>query len=168
MVQIAGVRVLRSEIQVGDEFNALVNPNRAIPPGSTKIHGITDTMVADAPNLLEVAEAFAAYVDDSVLVANNASFDSAFLDSIAESGGPRIDTPMLCTAQIAQALDPQINDHTLDAVAERYGVEIEPDVRHSALGDAEATARVFLKMLPVLEHKGLTTINDVVGQQYAS
>lgn len=168
VVQIAGVRILRSRIQVADEFDALVNPDRAIPPSSTQIHGITDAMVADAPHFVDVATEFAAYVDDSVLVAHNASFDRAFLDRLAGAGGPRITAPMLCTALIAQALDPQINDHTLDAVAERYGVEIDASKRHTALGDADTTARVFLKMLPLLEHRGLATTEDIVALQNSS
>lgn len=165
VVQIAGVRILRSEILVGDEFDALVNPGRRIPPSSTDIHGITDAMVAEAPPFTEVARDFAEYVDDTILVAHNAQFDVGFLKRVTAGGGPAFTSPILCTALLSQALDPQINDHTLDALAVRYGIEIDEANRHTALGDAYTTAGVFQKMLPILQARDVATLAGALSFQ---
>ncbi|MEM8537053.1 MAG: exonuclease domain-containing protein, partial [Pseudomonadota bacterium] len=138
VVQIAGVRILRGNLLAGDSFDALVSPGRNIPAGATEIHGITNSMVADAPRFIDVGSDFAEFSEDAVLVAHNASFDCAFLDRLPGQGGPRFDHPTLCTARLSLALNPHLNDHTLDALADRYDVNIDDGLRHTALGDASA------------------------------
>jgi DNA polymerase-3 subunit epsilon len=54
--------------------------------------------------------------------------------------------------------------HTLDAVGERLGISIPNELRHTALGDARATAEVLCHMLPMLEARGLKTFGDVIGE----
>ncbi|MEM9845692.1 MAG: 3'-5' exonuclease, partial [Pseudomonadota bacterium] len=167
VVQIAGVRILRGSVVKGEVFDTLVNPGRKIPVGSTKIHGITDAMVAGAPKFSDVGGEFAEFAEDTVLVAHNAAFDRAFLDRLPAMGGPVFAQPMLCTAQLSLALTPHLNDHTLDAVAERYGVQIHGPDRHTAMGDAKATAEVFLKMLPILSERNVDTLPDALEFQRA-
>ena len=165
VVQMAGVRILRNHILVEDEFETLVAPRRKIPPSSTKIHGITDDMVIGAPHFPEAVRGFLDYVDDAVVVAHNAGFDMAFVNREAGEACQNHNDRVLCTAQLSQALDPQINDHTLDAIALRYGVEIDEARRHTALGDAYMTAKVFQKMLPMLEDREITTLEHVLEFQ---
>ncbi|MEM6595327.1 MAG: exonuclease domain-containing protein [Pseudomonadota bacterium] len=165
VVQVAGVRMLRGQIMEDEDFDLLVDPGRPIPAHSTEIHGITNDMVKGAPHFPEVANAFAEYTDDAVLVAHNASFDRAFLDRVEASGGPNISNAMLCTARLSLALDPHLNDHTLDAIADRYGVEIRKELRHTALGDARATAKIFQRMLPMLQDRDVGTLEAALDFQ---
>ncbi|MEM9853141.1 MAG: exonuclease domain-containing protein [Pseudomonadota bacterium] len=162
VVQLAGMRLLRGRLMESDVFDSLVNPGRSIPPSATAIHKVSDAMVADARPFKEVGADFADFVEDAVLVAHNARFDQAFLERLAINGGPRIESPVLCTARLSLALDPHLNDHTLDAVAHRYGVEIKENDRHTARGDARATAEVFRKMLPMLEKRDVGTLEDAL------
>ncbi len=167
VVQIAGVRVLRDRWVRGEVFDSLVAPGRAIPEASSRVHGITDAMVRDAPGFAAVAAGFAAFAEGAVLVAHHAEFDMAFLRRIESEGGPRFPNPVLCTARLSAKLYSHETDHTLDALAERYGITLDEAVRHTALGDAVATAEVFLKMLPVLAEHGIHSLEDALAFQSA-
>ena len=168
VVQIAGVRVVGGRIVEGEVFDRLVAPGRAIPSSATEIHGITEEMVADAPGFAEVAADFAAFADGAVLVAHNAPFDVGFLKRVEAQAGLRFDHPVLCTARLSAALDPHRSDHTLDALAQRYEVVLEDHLRHTALGDARATAEAFLKMLPLVEARGAGTLEAAASFQSGS
>src|SRR5262245_61987692 len=69
----------RADGYVGGEFGCLVDPGIPIPPELTRIHGITDEMVAGRPSVEEVLPEFLRFVADSVLVAHNAPYDVAML-----------------------------------------------------------------------------------------
>jgi DNA polymerase-3 subunit epsilon len=168
IVQIAGARILGGRLLRGETFDRLVNPGRPIPRASIDIHGITDEQVAEAPGVMHVAADFAAFCEGSVLVAHNAAFDLAFLERIRTAGGPAIEQPALCTARLSSRLFPHTGDHTLDGLADRFGIEIPLAQRHTALGDSLATAEVMLKMLPLLEERGVVTLNDALAWQSAS
>jgi DNA polymerase-3 subunit epsilon len=165
VVQMSGIRVLGGRLLRGETFDRLVNPGRPIPQGATEIHGIPDSMVAGAPAFPEVAADFAGYSEGSVLVAHHAAFDLAFLTRLKAAGGPAIERPALCTAQLSFRLFSHAEDHTLDGLAERFGIEIPDRLRHTALGDAVATAEVFLKMIPLLEARNIHTLRAALDWQ---
>lgn len=159
VISITGIRISRGRIQSADIFNTLVNPGRSIPPESVEIHHIEDHMVAGAPSMNEVYPQFAEYVGDSILVAHNAAFDKKCLDlAAAEAGLPQIDNPILDTLFLSYALHQEIEGHSLEAIAERMGVTIEG--RHTSLGDARATAHIFLGLLSLLPGRGVRTLGD--------
>ncbi|WP_298266928.1 exonuclease domain-containing protein [Geobacter sp.] len=159
IISISGVRIRRGKVQGADIFNTLVNPGRPIPPESVKIHHIEDHMVAGAPSMNEVYPKFVEYVGDSVLVAHNAAFDKKCLDmAAAEAGLPQIDNPILDTLFLSYGIHEGTEGHSLDAMAERMGITVEG--RHSSLGDARATAHVFLGLLSLLPARGVRTLAD--------
>ncbi len=165
VVQIAGVRILRGRIVSGDDFDQFVDPGRPIPESSSRIHGISDAMVAGAPDWPAARDAFLEFTDNAVLIAHHAAFDMAFLNRPPKAAGDDRPTPVLCTAQLSLGLNPHLDDHTLDGLAERLGVEIDDELRHTALGDAKATAEVFLKMVPILAARGVVTLSDALRFQ---
>jgi len=122
LAQAAGVRIVDGRVIRGEEFDCLVHPGRAIPPASTEIHHITDAMVADAPPVAEACSKFADFAEGAVLVAHPAQFDMAFLKRVQAAGGATFDHPVLCTGLLSQKLHSHTGEHTLDALAERYGV----------------------------------------------
>jgi DNA polymerase-3 subunit epsilon len=163
IVQIAGVRIVNGRILHGEVFDTLVNPGCTIPAASTNVHGISDDMVRNAPDIVGAGKDFHRYCDGAVLVAHNAPFDMAFLRRDEKMIGHSFDHPVLCTVLLSAALYEHTGQHTLDALAERFGVSIPPKLRHTALGDAMATAEVFLQMISVMEAAGIHTLGDAIA-----
>jgi DNA polymerase-3 subunit epsilon len=161
IVQIAGVRVLHGRALAGESFDQLVNPQRPIPARSTAIHGITEAMVADAPDITTVLPAFTAFTRGSVLVAHNAAFDLKFITLQQDRCGVNFDNPVLDTVLLSAFLFDPSAQHTLDALCARLNLEISD--RHTALGDAQATAAVFTRMLDLLEARGVHTLADALA-----
>jgi len=159
LVAIGAVRVDGSVVRADDTFDALVNPGIRIPEVSTGFHGITDEMVADAGSPAEVVAQFAGYAADSVLVAHHAAFDLGFLTPAAQAAGVRLEPLALDTMLLSAVLDPDPEArHGLDYVCERYGVQVFG--RHTALGDALATAEVLVRMIPRLAERGIVTLGQ--------
>ncbi|MEW2913442.1 3'-5' exonuclease [Leisingera sp. JC11] len=164
IVQIGALRVVRGRIIESEAFETLVNPGRPIPAASTKVHGITDTMVRGRPGIANAARDFHRFASDAVIVAHNAPFDMAFLHRHAKRTGVTWDQPVLDTVLLSAVLFGASQSHTLDALCDRLDVTIPPALRHTAMGDARATAEVFCRMLPMLEARGLTTFGAVLEQ----
>lgn len=164
VVQLGAVRVLNGRIIEGEQINQLVNPGRPIPPGSTKVHKVTDAMVHGQPDIRAVSKRFHDFSRDAVIVAHNAPFDMAFLHRQAKDTGVTWDHPILDTVLLSAVLFGASERHTLDALCERLNVTIPTELRHTALGDARATAEVLVKMLPMLEARGLATFGQVIEE----
>lgn len=153
-VRVHGTRLVRNEM-----IDVLIDPGEAIPAASTAIHGITDAMAMAAQPLAEQWSAIEPMLRECVVVGHNIGFDLTLLEIELRRAGIRWQRPMwLCTAQLASALDPQLQDLNLEAVAEAYGIAVTG--RHTALGDALVTAEVYLHLLALMQAKGDRTLAD--------
>ncbi|WP_299620496.1 3'-5' exonuclease [uncultured Tateyamaria sp.] len=159
VVQIGAVRVVNGRVIASETFETLVNPGRPIPPASTKVHQIDDAMVAQAPAFKEARAGFHAFASGGVIVAHNAPFDMAFLHR--DGLDPAFDHPVLDTVHLSAVVFGGSAEHTLDAICERLLVEIPAELRHTALGDAMATAQALVAMLPILEARDLRCFGEV-------
>lgn len=163
IVQIAGIRIARGRL-TGERFGTLVNPGRPIPPAATAIHGITDKMIANAPDMRSALTAFQHFAEDAVLVAHNAPFDMGMLRAAEPETGQHFDNRVLDTVLLSAMIWGGGVPHTLDALAARLDIVIPADLRHSAMGDATATAEIFLRLIPALEAKGITRFEEVTTE----
>ena len=153
IVQIGAVRIVDGKLLEGDSFERLVNPGRPIPKESIRFHGITDDMVAHAPGIDEMLAEFLDYAGDAVLVGHNIAFDLSFMNRAGVVPNPSLDTMLLSIAAF-----PSRRDHTLDSLSEHFDEVVED--RHTALGDADLTARIFIRLLPDVRRAGATTFGD--------
>lgn len=151
MTEVAVVEVDGGAIT--GEFQTLVNPGRKIPSRISALTGITDAMVADAPYFEDIAGEVLRRLEGRVFVAHNVSFDWRFVSNqLGDAIGQVPQGPRLCTVKMARRLEPDLTRRNLDALATHFGIPIE--ARHRALGDALATARVFLRLLDRARGKG--------------
>lgn len=153
ITEIAAIRVDR-EGRVLDEFSTLVNPDRAIPRGITRITNIDQEMVAAAPSFTEVAARVQRVLAGAVFVAHNAPFDHRFVEwemRRGDFGPPK--GKILCTAALARKMAPEMRSRSLDALIYRWGIPCEP--RHRAYPDARATVDVLVRLLDLAAEQGI-------------
>lgn len=161
IVQIGAVRALNGRLVSGETFETLVDPGRPIPAVASRVHGITDEMVSGKLSPRTAVAAFDFFSRGEILVAHNAPFDMALVSRHARIGA--FDGPVLDTVLLSAALFGESETHTLDAIAERLGVSISAVARHTAMGDAVATAQVLLHMIPMLNAAGVITLGDAIA-----
>jgi DNA polymerase III epsilon subunit family exonuclease len=136
-------------------FQTLVDPGIPIPPGASRINGITDEMVADAPLFSEVAEEFRRFVGDGVLAIYNAPFDMNFIrNELAAARCQPLQNRIVDVLPLARSLL-YLEGYSLLQVA--HYLEIADSQEHRALGDCLITAEVLLRLAPMAEERGRAT-----------
>lgn len=151
ITEIAAVVVRNGEL--AERFESLVNPERPIPRFITQLTNISWEMVKDAPTFGEICAPLLDLMAGHVFVAHNAGFDWRFVSSeVFRATGRELDGRRLCTVRLSRKLLPQLRRRSLDWVTAHYGVEIA--ARHRAMGDAEATAKVLLRLLADARDRG--------------
>lgn len=131
--------------QIVEQFETLVNPNQSIPRYIQAFTGITNDMVADAPQFEEVAEKIFTLLQGNVFVAHNVNFDYSFVKSHLEVYGYTLNTKKLCTVRLARQIIPGYPSYSLGNLCHSVGIEIID--RHRAGGDADATVILFQHLL---------------------
>ncbi|MDR1995861.1 exonuclease domain-containing protein [Azonexus sp.] len=160
IIQIGAARIVNNRLLRREVFDQIVDPEMPLKPASIPIHGITEDMVRGKPNIDLVLPAFHEFCEDTVLIAHNAAFDMCFLQLKEDRTGLSFAQPVLDTLLLSAVAHPNQESHKLDAILERLGVHI--GTRHNALEDALATGEVFLKLLPLLEEKGIVTVRQAL------
>ncbi len=112
-----------------------------VPYEITKLTGITESMVENAPEITEVIEKFWEFAGDACLVAHNADFDTAFVFGKSRAMGIEVRSDVLDTLAVARAHLKELRSFKLNKLGDHYGVSFG---HHRAVNDAEATAKIML------------------------
>lgn len=146
LVEIGCVELI-NRVSTGRRFHAYFNPERAMPTEAQAVHGLSDAFLADKPVFPARCDELLDFLEDSLLVAHNASFDFGFLNGeLARCGRAVIALErMVDTLPLARARHPGAK-HSLDALCTRYGIDRSARVFHGALLDAELLAQVYVEL----------------------
>lgn len=154
VIELAVVRIRGGEVI--DTFQSLINPCRRISPFIINFTGITPEMLVGAPTAKEIMPNFLQSTDGTILVGHNLSFDLKFLSYEAQLLGTPFPLHGFDTIPLARRFLPGLRRFKLDMVA-AY-LQIPASNRHRALGDAEITAKVFLRLLELARQQGISTL----------
>jgi DNA polymerase-3 subunit epsilon/CBS domain-containing protein len=159
LIEIGAVRIVSGRIESAQSFRRLVNPGEAIPGESTAVHGIDAAAVADASPFPQVWPDFLQFIGSSVVIGHTIGFDLAVLQRECERAGLSWQKPRtLDTQHLAQVVEPRLGGYSLEQLSQWLGVEITS--RHSALGDALTTARIFEALIPRLRDGNIRTFAE--------
>ncbi|WP_352404503.1 PolC-type DNA polymerase III [Sporanaerobacter acetigenes] len=157
ITEIGAVKIKNGEII--DRYSQLINPEVPIPEKIVDLTGITDELVRNKPTIDNILPGFYNFIEGSVLVAHNASFDVGFIRQNLSKLGIDIENPVLDTLELTRNLFPELKSHKLNIVAKHLNVSLEN--HHRAVDDAEATAHIFLKCKNILSEKGIKKLDEV-------
>ena len=151
--------VLVAKGQVLDRFQTFVDPQRPIPAEITKLTGITDEMVKDAPKEGDALRALLSFAGHRTLVAHNASFDMSFLRAAAARTGQLVQNAFADTLAIARCALPQLKNHKLDTLAAHFQVSFR---HHRADDDSRALAQIFFGLVEMGKERGARRVGDLL------
>ncbi len=159
ITEIAAAKIRNGEIV--ESYQTLVNPQVQIPYFITQLTGINNQMVRDAPTIKKALPDFLGFLQKDIFVAHNATFDFGFLDhNLKLHHGKNLVNQKLCTKKLANRLVPQLERKRLQDLCQHFN--INNSHAHRALGDVQATALVFNRMLTILREKGISEVKDVL------
>ncbi|WP_423187560.1 exonuclease domain-containing protein [Alishewanella sp. d11] len=139
ITEIGAVKVQGGEVL--DTFNTLINPERPIPSFISRLTGISNTMVVDAPKFADIATQLAEFLQGAVFVAHNAKFDYGFIRAEFSRCDIPFDMPQLCTVVNMRRYYPGLASYSLGKLCE--ALEIKLTNHHRALADATATVELL-------------------------
>ncbi len=158
-VQIGVIPISEGHIARERALDLLINPEIAIPGSAIAVHGITDEMVARALPFGQQISAIETYIGSSIIIGHTIDYDLAILEHEYERADKVWRRPRALDVRIlARVAAPTLVDHSLDRLCEWLNVSISR--RHSAIGDAMATAEVFLRLIPILREHGIRTLAE--------
>jgi DNA polymerase III subunit epsilon len=146
LVEIGCVELLNG-FPTGQSFHRYLNPERDVPEGAFKVHGLSREFLMDKPVFAEVCDDFLTFVGDAPLVAHNAMFDLGFINAELErckkGAIPRerlVDTLMLARRRYPGG------SNKLDDLCVRFSIDLSRRTKHGALLDAELLAEVYVEL----------------------
>lgn len=144
------------------EFHTLVNPNIPIPYFITRLTGISNEMVENAPCFHEIAKQVLDATRDSVFVAHNVNFDFNVIKNEFKELGYTFSRKKLCTVKLSRKIIPGHKSYSLGKIC--ADLEIPIHGRHRAKGDAFATLQLFNLLFAKTDHsffEDLTTTKQI-------
>jgi DNA polymerase-3 subunit epsilon len=147
LVEIGCIELV-NRFPTGKTFHCYFNPERDMPEGAFKVHGLSIEFLKDKPLFADKVDELMVFLGDAQLVAHNAMFDLGFLNAELErvshkavSRERMIDTLLIARRKHAGGAN------RLDDLCVRYGVDNSRRTKHGALLDAELLAEVYVELI---------------------
>lgn len=139
IIEICAIKIMNGKI--AEKFVSLVKPNEEIDEFVTNLTGISNEMLADAPQPKKVLPFFKKFIGNEILIAHNAHFDINFLYDYTESYlAETLNNDFICTMRLARRIFPDFNNHKLITICRNLNIEIPT---HRATSDAMAAWKVY-------------------------
>jgi DNA polymerase III subunit epsilon len=161
VLEVAAIRYENGVII--NEFSSLINPETYIPENISRLTGITESDISNAPVFSDIADQLFEVMDGAVFIAHNVRFDYSFLKAEFAQLGIIFSPKLLCTVRLSRALYKNVKGHSLSVLISRH--EIPVFNRHRALDDARAIA--YFTKLAFSDH-GRDLFHQAVTKQLAS
>ena len=156
IIEIGAIKVKNGEVI--NTFNSLIKPQQEINEFITALTGITNEMVADAPNIEEVLPQFLNYICHDILIGHNVNFDINFVyDWSLFLGLSPLTNNFIDTMRIGRRLLPELGHHRLIDLAKNFKVDIEGN--HRALKDVYITNDVYINLRKLVAERYSTVEN---------
>lgn len=139
--------ILHDGQNIVERFVTLINPECRISPEITRLTGINNEMVANAPKFYEVAKKIIELTENAVFVAHNVRFDYHFIREAYRELGYFYQRKTLCTVRLSRSCFPGLTSYSLGKLCQALNIRITD--RHRAGGDAEATAVLFSRIVSI-------------------
>ncbi|MEM8535097.1 MAG: helicase C-terminal domain-containing protein [Chloroflexota bacterium] len=153
IIELAAVKFQGDEVI--ETFSHLIKPRHSLPLKITRLTGITDEELTDAPRFSAVAPDFVRFVKNHTIVGHSVTFDLTML----RAQGLNLPQPYYDTFDLATLLLPQSPAYKLGVLAE--GMGITHDSAHRALADADVTRQVFLKLIQHVNNLDLQELSEI-------
>lgn len=137
--------------EIIEEYSTLINPQKNIHPYVSKLTGITNDMVANAPVFEEVADKLYKITDNRIFVAHNVAFDYGILRNMFYDIGKTFNRNLLCTVKLGRKVFPGLHSYALSALAKDLNLTLEKG--HRAYADTYATYELFKLIYSELQQK---------------
>lgn len=147
LVEIGCIELM-NHIPTGTSKQWYVNPQRDMPEEAFRVHGLSAEFLAKHPTFDAIADEFLAFIGDAPLVIHNASFDMKFVNAELDLAG-RPTVPFaraVDTVAMARQKFPGARA-SLDALCQRFGIDLSGREKHGALLDATLLAEVYLELM---------------------
>jgi DNA polymerase-3 subunit alpha (Gram-positive type) len=142
-----------------DRFQTFVDPEIPIPYEITRLTGIKDSDIKDAPKESEAVKSFLSFAGGRILAAHNADFDMGFIAAACERMGQPFNLTSIDTLVLSQNLLPELKKHSLDSAANYLGL---PEFQHHrASDDATTGAQLLIAFFQKLEMLGAKRVSDI-------
>jgi DNA polymerase-3 subunit epsilon len=147
LVEIGCIELV-NRFPTGKTFHFYFYPERDMPEGAFRVHGLSIDFLKDKPLFAEKAEELIAFLGDAQLVAHNAMFDLGFLNAeLDRAGRPGVSRERIIdTLLLARRKHPG-GANRLDDLCGRYSIDNSRRTKHGALLDAELLAEVYIELI---------------------
>jgi DNA polymerase III epsilon subunit family exonuclease len=164
ITEIGAVKVKDGKIK--ERYEQLIHPREKIPSFITRLTGIDDEMVKNAPPIEKALPEFLKFVGDDAIVGHNVSFDHRFLSQNAKNIELPFANEALCTKKLSTRLIPDLPSRRLGSICAHLNIPHEN--AHRAMPDVLVTHELFLRLHPLLETYDIKTLEDTLAFQNLS